>query len=135
MRVAGHNVIAIALASIVFFMLGWLWFGMLFMEPWANGHGIPLDAGEGMSPAWMASGFLIAVLSAIGVSIAVRWGGLPDLVGAVKKALLLWVGFGLTAALYTYVYQPEHSSAVLMIDASYTLVGWSVMAVIVAAMK
>jgi hypothetical protein len=135
MRVAGHNVIAIAAASAAFWVLGALWFGVLFAEPWMAGAGLTEADFEGDSYAWMALGVVISILTVIGLSVALRWGGLPPLADALKRAAWLWLGFGLSYAMYQLVYWPQHSVLLLAVMGSYTLAGWLIAAAILAVMR
>ena len=135
MRIAGHNVIAIIAAGAVFWVLGALWFGLLFTDAWLAGSGLTEADFEGDSVAWMAGGVVIAFVTAIGLSVALRWGGLPDLMGALKRTLWLWLGFGLTGAGYALAYEPLHSVTLLAVMGSYLLVGWLAAAAIIAALK
>jgi len=135
MRVMGHNVIAIALATVAFFVLGGLWYGVLFDAMWLAESGYAGEEFGEPDPSWMAVGVLVSVLTAVGLSTVLRWGGLPDLIGSLKRTLWIWVGFGLTGALYTLVYSPGHSTLLLLIDAGYLFVGWGVMSAIIAIFK
>jgi hypothetical protein len=135
MRIGGHNVIAIGVAGVVFWVLGAAWFGFLFTDPWLAGSGLTEADFAGDSFAWMGVGAAIAVVTAIGLSVALRWGGLPDLKGALIRTLWLWLGFGLTGAGYAFTYEPLHSFGLLAVMGSYFLVGWLAMAAIIATLK
>jgi hypothetical protein len=135
MRIAGHNVIAIAAAGAAFWVLGAAWFGFLFSDAWMAGVGATAADFEGDNPAWMGVGLVIAVVTAIGLSVALRWGGLPDLKGALVRTVWLWIGFGATYAGYALAYEPQHSLALFAVMGSYTLIGWLMAAAIIAALK
>jgi hypothetical protein len=135
MRVAGHNVIAIALAALAFWLVGAVWFGLLFSAQFQAGVGFTPEVAAADNPAWMTVGLLASILSAVGLSVALRWGGLPDLAGALRRTFMLWLGFGLTCALYPLAYWPEHSVMVMMIMSSYLLVGWLAAAAVIAVVK
>jgi len=135
MRIMGHNAIAIVLATVAFFILGGLWYGIVFADAWMVEAGYTADDFADQSPSWMGLGVVVSLLTAIGLSTVLRWGGLPDLMGAVKKTLWIWLGFGLTSALYTLAYEPHHSTLLYLIDAGYLLIGWCVMAAIIAIFK
>ena len=134
MRIAGHNVVAIVAAGAAFWILGALWFGLVFSSAFQAGVGVTAETPPA-SPAWMIFGALLAFITPIGLSVALRWGGLPDVRGALKRAFWLWLGFGLTGAAYPLAYWPEHSVAVTAILAAYLLVGWMLAAAIIAKLK
>jgi hypothetical protein len=37
------NYLAVAVATVAYFMLGWLWFGIAFQKSWRAGHGMSND--------------------------------------------------------------------------------------------
>ncbi len=49
MHLLGANMLAVLVAAIVQFVLGWIWYGMLFKKPWQELVGVP--AGEKQSGA------------------------------------------------------------------------------------
>lgn len=135
MRIAGHNVLAVVLAGAVFWLIGGLWFGLAFSQQFMDGVGFTPELAAAEDPIWMILGALASLITAVGLSVALRWGGLPDLAGALRRAFWLWVGFGLTGALYPLAYWPEHSVMVMMILSSYLLVGWLAAAAVLALLK
>lgn len=135
MRIGEHNVIAVVVAGLAFWLLGAAWFGFLFQDAWMTGAELTEADFEGDSAAWMILGVVIALVTAVGLSIALRWGGLPDLPGALKRTLLLWIGFGVTYAMYQLTYWPDHSIGLFVVMGSYTLVGWLIAAAIIAVMR
>ena len=134
MRIAGHNVIGILAAGAAFWILGALWFGLIFSSAFQAGVGVTPETPPA-SPAWMALGAVLSFITPVGLSVALHWGGMPDVMGAVKRAFWLWVGFGLTGAAYPLAYWPEHSVSVTVILAGYLLIGWCLAAAILAKLK
>lgn len=134
-KILGLNLVAVLVASIAFFLVGWLWYGILFSDAWMAANGVPAEAGDAESPVWMAGGFLITVLQVIGVGLVLKWKGVSGLAGAVTTAVLLWLFFALPFCHYAYIYNPGHDSTLLMIDASHLLVGWVVSAIVLALIK
>jgi hypothetical protein len=135
MRIAGHNVLAIVIAGVVFWLIGALWFGLLFSAQFQEGVGFtPELAASGSTPLWFILGVVISFITAVGLSIALRWGGLPSVGAALRRTFLLWIGFGLTSALYGLAYWPQHSIILMMVMSSYFLIGWLAAAVVIAVM-
>ncbi len=129
------NVVGVIVASIAFFFVGYLWYGVIFTDLWMSEMGITAQDGVDESPIWMAGGFLITILQVIGVGLVLKWKGAGTIGEAVKTALIIWVLFALPFAHYQYLYSAMHSSTILMIDASHLLVGWVVSAVILSVIK
>jgi len=61
-KLFGTNILLILLAGFLFFMLGWIWYGMLFQEQWMALTGITEEAAEATMGRAMAVGFLISLL-------------------------------------------------------------------------
>jgi hypothetical protein len=147
----GVNILAVLLASIAIFMIGFLFYGVLFKEMWtqhfvetrgavAPGDGVKLtgDAlalavatipGQLAMPQSLALGFLVAVLQALGLGALLRLTRPASLLGALRTASLAWGGFTATALAYNVVYSGEPRE-VFLVDLAHTLLAFLVGAVI-----
>ncbi|MEZ5894700.1 MAG: DUF1761 domain-containing protein [Parvularculaceae bacterium] len=134
-RLLGLNLIGVIAASVAFYFVGFLWYGVMFSDAWMAAEGIPAEAAESQSPVWMAGGFLITILQVIGIGLVLKWKGVSDLMGSAKVAGILWFFFALPFCHYAYLYTPAHNSLLLMIDLSHLLVGWVVSAIILSFFK
>ncbi len=133
-KLLGLNSLGVLVASLVFWMLGYLWYGALFMDAWMAGQGLTADdAGE--FDIYMIGGIVITIMQVIGVGLVLKWKGVSGIAEAVKTVLVLWLLFAVPFVLYAYLYLPAHNSTLLMIDGSHFLVGWVVSAVILSVMK
>ncbi len=133
-KILGLNLVPVLVATLVFWMLGYLWYGVLFMAPWMAGHGLTADQ-AGAFDIYMAGGILITLMQVIGIGLVLKWKGAADLADAVKTVLLIWVFLALPIIMYAYLYLPAHNSTLLMIDAAHLLVGWVVPAVVFSLIK
>ncbi len=133
-KIFGLNLVGVLVAAVAFFMVGWVWYGMLFSEAYMAANGMT-EADAGMSPAWMASGFVITLLQVIGIGLVLKWKGASGLVDAAKTAVIIWFFFALPFATYAYIYSVAHDSTLLLIDAGHLLVGWVVSAAALALIK
>lgn len=135
-KLFGLNLVGVLVASVVFYLIGWAWYGMIFMDAWMAEMNLPESASEeGMNPVLMILGFLITALQVIGIGLVLKWKGAADLAAAATTAGILWVVFGFPFSMYGYLYGPAHSTTLLMIDAGHLLVGWVVSAVILSFFK
>ncbi len=134
-KVFGIKLLPLILATLAFYLVGFLWYGVLFMDVWMAAAGHTEADFEGSSPGWMAVGVLISLLTVIGIGKVLQWANVQSIGDAVQKTLLVWAAFGLTMALYGLAYTPAHSIDLFLIDASHLLVGWLLAAIILAAMK
>lgn len=133
-KLFGLNLVAVAVASAVFYLIGYVWYGMVFSDAWMAAHGIA-EATGGEEPIWMVGGFIVSVLQVIGLGLVLKWKGVTDPQKAVVKAAILWLCFALPLTMYSYVYLSAHDSTLLTIDSGYLLVSWAVSAIILVLIK
>lgn len=131
-KIFGLNVVAVAAASVAFFLVGWLWYGMIFEDIWMAEMGLP--KAEDPPASFMIGGFVITVMQVIGIGLAMKWKSAAGVSAAVMTAIVLWAVFALPFSAYGYLYGP-HSLSLLMIDAGHLFVGWVVSAVVLSLIK
>lgn len=134
-KLFGLNILGVLIASIAFFLVGYLWYAVLFGEAWGSAHGLTRADFEGESQIWMLGGFLVTVFQVVGIGLVMKWKGVTSLGKAVLTAAVLWLVFALPFVHYNYLYLPAHNPTLLMIDASHLLVGWVVSAVVLSLIK
>jgi len=134
-KILGLNLVAVIAASIAFFFVGFLWYGVLFSDIWMAAEGISAEAADADNPVWMLGGFVITVLQVIGLGLVLKWKGDATPQAAATTALVLWFFIALPFCHYTYLYTPGHNATLLMIDASHLLVGWGVSAIVLRLIK
>ena len=135
-KILGLNSLAVLLATLAFYFVGFLWYGLFFMEAWMNAAGITeADYGDQSQGVWMLGGVLITIMQVIGIGLVLRWKGAASIGDAVKTTLIIWALFALPFVHYNYLYEPDHSVVLLIIDASHLLVGWVISAVILSLIK
>ena len=91
------NYIAVLVAAIAVFVLGWLWYSpFLFYKPWMRARG--LDPVAAMSGAKMPGGKLViellrCIVLAYVIARFAALLGISSWMGAVHFGFLLWIGF------------------------------------------
>jgi hypothetical protein len=91
------NYMAVLVAAIAVFVLGWLWYSpLLFYKPWMRARG--LDPAAAMAGAKMPTGKLFiellrCIVLAFIVAYLVAAVGITNWVVAAHFGLLLWIGF------------------------------------------
>ncbi|MGE0595238.1 MAG: DUF1761 domain-containing protein [Hyphomonadaceae bacterium] len=134
MRVMGHNALAIIVAAIAIYAVGFLIFGLLLSDAWVAATGYTKEQLEsGMSK--MPIGFVIPILLAIGLSLAVKWRNQPGWMGGVVTGALVALFLTFPQFLYGYVYSPAGGETLLAIDALHTFAGCIVGGAILGAWK
>lgn len=134
-KLFGLSLVGVLVASVVFFLIGWLWYGVLFMDAYMESMGVAADESGGAFDIWMAGGFLITVLQVIGLGLVMKWKGDASPAAGATTAATLWFFLALPFAMYAYLYGPAHDSTMLMVDASHLLAGWVASAVVLRLIK
>lgn len=121
-RISGVNSLGIVLAALAMWVLGFIWYAVLFSGPWMAGNGYTEAMFEGQSPLWMPSGFVISLLLSFGLGWHMKQKSITKLKTAALFGLWLSLLIGVPLMMYGYVYSPTHSWEVLLIDGSHTVV-------------
>ncbi len=135
------NVIAIVVAAVVAFMIGFLWHGPLFGKYWMKMMGIPqaeVDAAQskGMGPMLptMLIAFVQQIVVAVVISVLVQSLNITTISQALLLATLLWVGFIASTLLNSVLWEKRKMDLylfgigyhfVLVVAVSLILVSWS----------
>lgn len=136
-RIFGLNIIAAVVATIALYLVGFVFYGVLFAEQWmalwdfSEAH---IAYAESVAGPAMGIGFLVSLATGVFIGLAVERFAGPGIGGAVRLAVFLWAGFALTSLAYDHVYalQPV---MLLVIDATHLLVGYIVAAVVYSLMR
>ena len=135
-RIFGLNPLAVLVAGFALWMVGFVFYGVLFAELWiglwgfTDAHMVEAEAAAG--PA-MAAGFVLSIVFAGFLGYALKALKAHGMASAVKWALFLWAGFVVTTMAYDIVYALQ-PIMLLVLDASHNLVGFIVMALILTAL-
>src|SRR6476661_10892276 len=90
------NYLAVLVAGVVIFMLGGLWYSpVLFAKKWMALQGRSSEdmSGGGNMAAMYVQVFICGLLTAWALAILIQFLPAPDMMHAVKLALLCWLGF------------------------------------------
>jgi hypothetical protein len=91
------NYLAVLVAAIAVFVLGWLWYSpLLFYKPWMRARGV--DPAVAMAGAKMPAGKLVielvrCILLAYIIARFAALLGISSWMGAVHFGVMLWIGF------------------------------------------
>jgi uncharacterized protein DUF1761 len=128
------NYLAILVTAVVIFVIGALWYTVLFGKQWLAAHAYTPEQLEGMKQgmgrAYGLSFVCYLVLASV-MSMLIFLLGIDNAAAGAKLGALCWLGFvatiGFTANLYS-----NKSFATYLIDASYQLVFMVVAGVLLA---
>lgn len=135
-RIFGLNMIATLVAGLAFWMVGALFYGVLFADLWMGLWGFGpadearMEASMGMT---MGIGFLLSLVFAGVLGFALKALKADGMMSAIKWAIFLWAGFVVTTMSYDMIYalQPV---LLLVLDGAHTLTGFIIMAALLTVL-
>ena len=129
--VVGDNWIAIIVAAIAIYAVGFLIYGALFSKLWMQLSGFTK---EQLQPhMWkMALSPIMPALTAIGLALILKMAHVTNLATGMMISLEVWFFLVLPARLYNFVYSPERPGYLAM-DAIHLLLGTLVAGAIISA--
>jgi Protein of unknown function (DUF1761) len=106
MRYNGHNVLAIVVAAVAIWAVGFLIYVVLFSEQWIAWQGLTeadMQQDNGRMPFMVVMPFL----QAIGLSLVIKWRNVTGMMGGLTTGVLMAVFFAVAARMYGWVYSFE----------------------------
>ena len=128
-RILGLNAVGVLVSAIVFFLIGFVFYGIIFQELWMGAMGIEPDPEVGVDTVELGKGFLISLTTAIFLGLALKKMGASDLMSALKKSAFLWLGFAVTTLAYGLLYS-GYPPILFVLDSAHLLTGFLAMAAI-----
>ena len=136
------NWIAVIVAAVAHFVIGFLWYSVFFMKPWMKEMGLaklsPKQRKEGMKemPKNMAINFVTLLVTAWVLSYVIAYAGafykVTGLQAGIQSAAWVWLGFYATT-LVNQVLWEKRSWKLYGINVSHHLVGLLAMGAILGA--
>ena len=127
------NYLAVLVSAVVVFVLGGLWFSLLFTKPWRQMMGV---TGPQQSPgaALFAQFFVCALVTSWGMAVVLSHVGNMEIGRAVGFAILCWLGFA-GATSYSTAMAGLKPRALWAIESGYNLVSFVIAAVILSVWR
>jgi hypothetical protein len=129
------NYAAIVVSAIVYWLLGALWFGVIFAKPWMELEGITVAEAMKINPTVPYIVVFVAdVILAFVLANVCTWRQVDTAWKGSSLGVLFWIGFVATTTLATYEFEgrPFH---LFLINYGYCLVGMVIMGAILGAWK
>jgi len=127
------NYPAVLVSAIAYWLLGAVWYALLFGKPWMTLEGIPVEKLQAANPVvpYIIS-FLLNLLIAYVLSQLCLWRNATTAARGAALGILLWIGFvgPITYSTYMYELRPPQLFA---INGFYPLVGLALMGAILGA--
>jgi hypothetical protein len=93
------NYLAVLVAAVVSFFLGFLWHGPLFGKAWREARGVTpemMEKGKKEMPRFMATVFVSLFVVAWGLAVIVGYTHLVTVMQGAELGLMAWFAFALT---------------------------------------
>lgn len=129
-RIFGLNLLGWIVTSVAFFLLGFLWYAVLFgsqmMELMNYDENTTGAFGQSMG---MVLGFVNVVIVSLGIGLLLKWLNVSKMGTAIKYGLIAAVCFSITTEAYAWIYG-DMPLQMAVIDGAYNLIGYALVAAI-----
>jgi len=124
------NNLAVVVAAIAYFILGYVWYGLLFNKPWMALEQMTPEKMQGASPVvpFIVS-FLLELLIAYSLAQLCIWRNANTVGRGASVGVLVWIGFVGPISLMTYMFEMR-PKALFAINEFYPLAGLILMGAI-----
>ena len=130
------NYLAVFVAAVVYWLLGAVWFGVLFTKPWMQLEHISPEQAAAMQGAASAFpyvvSFVLNLLIAFVLAQLCSWRNATTAAKGASLGVLLWIGIVGPITYTTHMYEMRPLN-LFLINEGYVLVGLLVMGAIVGA--
>ena len=127
------NYLAIAVSAVAYWMLGALWYGVLFGQRWMALEGMTMEQAKSMNPVLpYIITLVLNLLIAFVLAQLCLWRNANTAARGAAVGVLLWIGIVGPIVLTTYMYEMR-SMELFAINEFYPLVGLCLMGVILGA--
>ena len=137
-HILGTSWLAVLLATIVFYLIGFTVYGLLFQDIWLSASGMSLAETEAMAaaqgPMMFVWGLLITLAQALGLLWVINLAGAKRLPACLKIAFWLFVMIAAPLLAYACLYG-GYSLAGILVDYAHILFGYLAMAVVYAIFR
>jgi|Transcript_9828 ABC-type amino acid transport system permease subunit len=139
-KIAGVNLLGVLLAAVAMFFIGFIWYGLVFTEPWMAANGLfytdetktamqwltadgltSVSADAGPQPMIMLAGFVLSLVLSFGLGWHMKQKNISKLGTAVLFGLWISLLIGLPLIAYDTVYTPYGSLMGFFVDGSHTV--------------
>jgi hypothetical protein len=127
------NYAAVFIAAVVYWLLGAIWYGVLFSKPWMALENITMEQAKSMNPVLpYVITFVLNLLIAYSLAQICIWRNANTAGRGASVGVLIWIGFigPITYTTYMYEMRPKELFA---INQFYPLAGLVLMGTIIGA--
>lgn len=119
------NYLVVLVGAAIQWVLGALWYGVVFKKSWKSLVGGGGETGGGRAAFAMVSSFIASVILCYVLVNVIMWAGAPTFVAGASLAIVCWLGFMAPPLFAQHIY--EHRPVNLFaINAGYWVVAMAV---------
>ena len=137
-RIFNTSWAAVLLATIAFYMVGFVWYGFLFQDLWLAASGMTeeqtMAIAENKGAMMFVWGIILTLAQALGLLWVLNLAGAKRLAASLKITFWLFVMIAAPLLAYTCLYGTYPLEGILM-DYGHILLGWLAMGAIYAAFR
>lgn len=134
-KIFGTNLLGVLAATVVFYLLGFLWYGMIFSEMWLAFNGISeaeaTAHAEQMGAMMYVGGIVITLMQVLGIAYILHHASASLLLTCVKIGAIIAVLIALPLMMYAHIYEGTSHRAIVL-DFAHILVGYSIVGAILS---
>jgi surface polysaccharide O-acyltransferase-like enzyme len=124
------NYAAVFVSALAYWILGALWYGLLFNKPWMALENISMESAKAMNPVLpYVVTFALNLLIAFVLAQICIWRSANSAARGAALGILLWIGFVGPVTFTTYMYEMRPMQ-LFAINEFYPLVGFCLMGAI-----
>jgi hypothetical protein len=126
------NYLAVIVAAVAYWLLGAVWFGVLFNQPWMALEHVTAEQAQSAPIIPYVISFLLELLIAYSLAQLCIWRNANTMGRGASVGVLVWIGFVGPIALMTYMFEMR-PRALFAINEFYPLAGLILMGAILGA--
>ncbi len=134
-KIFGTSLVGILAATVVFYLLGFLWYGILFDDQWMVANGIAEEAAkahaEAMGPMMYVWGIVITLAQVLGLAYILHHASASVLMTCAKIGAIIAILIALPLMAYSVLYEGRSINA-LGLDLAHILIGYILVCVVLS---
>jgi len=135
-KIFGTSLLGIVAATVAFYILGFLWYGIIFQEMWMGLGGITEEAAaakaEAMGLMMYVWGITITLMQVLGLAYILNHAGASLLTTCAKICAVVAVLIALPVIAYGAIYGIHYPVKLLGLDFAHLLIGYLIVGIILS---
>lgn len=128
------NYVSLLVSALVQFVLGWIWYGMVFKKSWTALVSFK-EGSKGLNPAFaMACSFVANLILSFALAYVVLLVSKPDFMSGASLGIVCWLGF-MAAPLFTQHIFERRPANLFAINAAYWMLAMALAGGILAVWR